>query len=75
MRQHVAYRFAFEASHFYCLPQLSVEENEQLFGKASCHHGHNYLVEVVYRLSPQAPPATLETLARATRSSIIAALT
>lgn len=70
MRQRVAYRFAFEASHFYRLPHLSVEENEQLFGKASCHHGHNYLVEVVYRLSPQAPHAALETLARATRQRI-----
>lgn len=70
MRQRVAYRFAFEASHFYRLPHLSDEENARLFGKASRHHGHNYQVEVVYRLAPQTPAAALETLAHATRQRI-----
>jgi 6-pyruvoyltetrahydropterin/6-carboxytetrahydropterin synthase len=70
MRQHVAYRFAFEASHFYRLPHLSDEENAHLFGKASRHHGHNYQVEVAYRLTPQTPLAALETLAHATRQRI-----
>lgn len=70
MRQRVAYRFAFEASHFYRLPHLSDEENAHLFGKASRHHGHNYQVEVVYRLTPQTPLAALETLAHATRQRI-----
>jgi 6-pyruvoyltetrahydropterin/6-carboxytetrahydropterin synthase len=70
MRQRVAYRFAFEASHFYRLPHLSDEENAHLFGKASRHHGHNYQVEVVYRLAPQTPLAALETLAHATRQRI-----
>jgi 6-pyruvoyltetrahydropterin/6-carboxytetrahydropterin synthase len=70
MHQRVAYRFAFEASHFYRLPHLSDEENAHLFGKASCHHGHNYQVEVAYRLTPQTPLAALETLAHATRQRI-----
>ena len=70
MRQRVAFRFAFEASHFYRLPHLSDEENARLFGKASRHHGHNYQVEVVYRLAPQTPAAALETLAHATRQRI-----
>ncbi|MGQ9656539.1 MAG: 6-carboxytetrahydropterin synthase [Fimbriimonadales bacterium] len=70
MRQRVAYWFAFEASHFYRLPHLSVEENARLFGKASRHHGHNYQVEVVYQLAPQTPPAALETLVLATRQRI-----
>jgi 6-pyruvoyl tetrahydropterin synthase, putative len=70
MRQCVSYRFAFEASHFYRLPHLSDEENAHLFGKASRHHGHNYQVEVVYRLTPQTPLAALETLAHATRQRI-----
>jgi 6-pyruvoyltetrahydropterin/6-carboxytetrahydropterin synthase len=70
MRQRVAYRFAFEASHFYRLPHLSDEDNARLFGKASRHHGHNYQVEVVYRLAPQTPAAALETLAHATRQRI-----
>jgi 6-pyruvoyltetrahydropterin/6-carboxytetrahydropterin synthase len=66
----VSYRFAFEASHFYRLPHLSDEENAHLFGKASRHHGHNYQVEVAYRLTPQTPLAALETLAHATRQRI-----
>jgi 6-pyruvoyltetrahydropterin/6-carboxytetrahydropterin synthase len=70
MHQRVAYRFAFEASHFYRLPHLSDEENARLFGKASRHHGHNYQVEVVYRLAPQTPSAPIETLAHATRQRI-----
>jgi 6-pyruvoyltetrahydropterin/6-carboxytetrahydropterin synthase len=70
MRQRVAYRFAFEASHFYRLPHLSDKENAHLFGKASRHHGHNYQVEVAYRLTPQTPLAALETLAHATRQRI-----
>jgi 6-pyruvoyltetrahydropterin/6-carboxytetrahydropterin synthase len=70
MRQRVAYRFAFEASHFYRLPHLSDEENAHLFGKASRHHGHNYQVEVAYRLTPQTPLAALETFAHATRQRI-----
>jgi len=70
MHQRVAYRFAFEASHFYRLPHLSDEENAHLFGKASRHHGHNYQVEVAYRLTPQTPAAALETLAHATRQRI-----
>jgi 6-pyruvoyl tetrahydropterin synthase, putative len=70
MRQCVSYRFAFEASHFYRLPHLSDEENAHLFGKASRHHGHNYQVEVAYRLTPQTPLAALETLAHATRQRI-----
>jgi 6-pyruvoyltetrahydropterin/6-carboxytetrahydropterin synthase len=70
MRQRVAFRFAFEASHFYRLPHLSDEENAHLFGKASRHHGHNYQVEVAYRLTPQTPLAALETLAHATRQRI-----
>jgi 6-pyruvoyltetrahydropterin/6-carboxytetrahydropterin synthase len=70
MHQRVAYRFAFEASHFYRLPHLSDEENAHLFGKASRHHGHNYQVEVAYRLAPQTPLAALETLAHATRQRI-----
>jgi 6-pyruvoyltetrahydropterin/6-carboxytetrahydropterin synthase len=70
MHQRVAYRFAFEASHFYRLPHLSDEENAHLFGKASRHHGHNYQVEVAYRLTPQTPLAALETLAHATRQRI-----
>jgi 6-pyruvoyl tetrahydropterin synthase, putative len=70
MRQRVSYRFAFEASHFYRLPHLSDEDNARLFGKASRHHGHNYQVEVVYRLAPQTPAAALETLAHATRQRI-----
>jgi 6-pyruvoyltetrahydropterin/6-carboxytetrahydropterin synthase len=70
MRQRVAFRFAFEASHFYRLPHLSDEENARLFGKASRHHGHNYQVEVAYRLTPQTPLAALETLAHTTRQRI-----
>jgi len=70
MRQRVAYRFAFEASHFYWLPHLSEEENARLFGKAARHHGHNYQVEVVYSLAAQTPSATLETLFQATRQRI-----
>lgn len=70
MHQRVAFRFAFEASHFYRLPHLSDEENAHLFGKASRHHGHNYQVEVAYRLTPQTPLAALETLAHATRQRI-----
>jgi 6-pyruvoyltetrahydropterin/6-carboxytetrahydropterin synthase len=70
MHQRVAYRFAFEASHFYRLPHLSDEENAHLFGKASRHHGHNYQVEVAYRLAPQTPSAPIETLAHATRQRI-----
>ncbi len=52
MRWRIAQWFAFEASHFYRLPHLSAEENEQLFGKASRHHGHNYRVCVRLRFLP-----------------------
>jgi 6-pyruvoyltetrahydropterin/6-carboxytetrahydropterin synthase len=52
MRWRIAQWFAFEASHFYRLPHLSETENEQLFGKAARHHGHNYRVCVWLRLQP-----------------------
>jgi len=52
MRWRIAQWFAFEASHFYRLPHLSEAENEQLFGKAARHHGHNYCVCVCLRLQP-----------------------
>ncbi|GBC92209.1 6-carboxy-5,6,7,8-tetrahydropterin synthase [bacterium HR15] len=52
MRWRIAQWFAFEASHFYRLPHLSEAENEQLFGKAARHHGHNYRVCACLRLQP-----------------------
>ncbi|MDW8105669.1 MAG: 6-carboxytetrahydropterin synthase [Armatimonadota bacterium] len=52
MRWRVAQWFAFEAAHFYQLPHLSAAENEQLFGKAARHHGHNYRVCVCLHLRP-----------------------
>lgn len=70
MRQRVAYRFAFEASHFYRLSHLSDEENARLFGRATRHHGHNYQVEVVYTLASGSASASLEPLAHATRQRI-----
>ncbi len=38
----------FSASHFCASPDLSVQENETLFGKAARRsgHGHNYVLEV-----------------------------
>ncbi len=52
MRWRVAQWCAFEASHFYRLPHLSIEENEQLFGKAARHHGHNYRVCIQMLIQP-----------------------
>ncbi len=66
--------FAFEASHFYALPHLSVEENAQLFGKVARHHGHNYRVRVRYRAPEAATPALWESLAQQVRRHIDAEL-
>jgi 6-pyruvoyltetrahydropterin/6-carboxytetrahydropterin synthase len=52
MRWRISQWFAFEASHFYRLPHLDLAENEQLFGKAARHHGHNYRVCVCLRFQP-----------------------
>jgi 6-pyruvoyltetrahydropterin/6-carboxytetrahydropterin synthase len=46
MQIQVSRLAAFEASHFYRLPHLSEQENEAQFGKATFHHGHNYLLSV-----------------------------
>lgn len=46
MRIQVSRLAAFEASHFYRLPQLSEQENRARFGNAALHHGHNYLLSV-----------------------------
>ncbi len=70
MGQRVALWFAFEASHYYQLPHLSVEENTRLFGKASRHHGHNYRVQVTVHAQPDTPPAYWEQLAQAIRRHI-----
>ncbi len=34
--------FTFDAAHRLCLPELSEEENEELYGKCSRFHGHTY---------------------------------
>ena len=41
----------FAASHYYHNPELSAEENRQLFGKCNNPHGHghNYLLEVTVK--------------------------
>jgi len=41
----------FSASHYYHNPQLSAEENRQLFGKSGNPngHGHNYTLEVTVK--------------------------
>ena len=41
----------FAASHYYHNPELSPEENRQLFGKCNNPngHGHNYLLEVTVK--------------------------
>ena len=41
----------FEASHFYCIPGVSHEENYRIFGSSANPngHGHNYVVEVTIR--------------------------
>lgn len=46
----------FAASHFYYDPELSPEENQRLFGKCANQngHGHNYLLEVTVRGTPDA---------------------
>lgn len=40
---------AFEASHAFCIPELSDKENYELFGPAANAHGHNYVVEVTIK--------------------------
>ena len=39
-------RAEFSASHFCSNPELSPEQNRELYGKAATPHGHNYVVEV-----------------------------
>ena len=43
----VSRRESFNAAHQLCDPGLSVEENQQIFGKCANLHGHNYVLEVV----------------------------
>jgi 6-pyruvoyltetrahydropterin/6-carboxytetrahydropterin synthase len=43
----VGRRESFNAAHQLCDPDLSDEENRQLFGKCTNLHGHNYVLEVV----------------------------
>jgi 6-pyruvoyltetrahydropterin/6-carboxytetrahydropterin synthase len=47
----VTRRYSFAASHRLHAPQLSEEENRQLYGKCNnpYGHGHNYIVEVSAR--------------------------
>lgn len=44
-------REEFCAAHHLCIPSLSDEENERLYGKCfnPHYHGHNYVVEVTLR--------------------------
>jgi 6-pyruvoyltetrahydropterin/6-carboxytetrahydropterin synthase len=42
----------FSASLRYWRPDLSAEENERLFGRATSRHGHNYRLEVTIRGEP-----------------------
>ena len=58
MLVRITRRRAFEASHRYWLPDLSLAENQALFGKCiSPHgHGHNYVCEAT--ISGQLDPAT-----------------
>ncbi len=46
----------FAASHFYYDPELPAEENQRLFGKCANRngHGHNYLLEVTVKGTPDA---------------------
>ena len=39
-------RTEFSASHFCSNPELSPEQNRELYGKATSPHGHNYVLEV-----------------------------
>ena len=43
----VSRRASFNAAHQLSDPCLSEQENEQLFGKCTRLHGHNYVLEVV----------------------------
>ncbi len=47
----VTRRYQFAASHRLHAPQLSEEENRELYGKCNnpCGHGHNYVLEVSAR--------------------------
>lgn len=51
-------KIEFSASHICASPALSREENERLFGRAAnpAGHGHNYVLEVTVKGSPD--PAT-----------------
>jgi 6-pyruvoyltetrahydropterin/6-carboxytetrahydropterin synthase len=42
----------FSTSLRYCRPDLSLAENEQLFGRNVAQHGHNYRLEVTLRGEP-----------------------
>ena len=44
-------RAEFSASHYYCVPDLSPEENQRLFGKCANQngHGHNYTIELTVK--------------------------
>ncbi len=44
----------FSASLRYARPELSAEENRQLFGRKAFQHGHNYRLEVTLRGEPDA---------------------
>ena len=48
---YVTRRAEFSASHYYCNPHWTAEENQRVFGKCSnpLGHGHNYTVEVTVR--------------------------
>ena len=41
----ISCRLEFSASHYYRAAGWSEEDNFKSFGKASRHHGHNYMVE------------------------------
>lgn len=45
---YITRKFHFAASHRVCLPELSDEENNRIFGKCANPngHGHNYILEV-----------------------------
>lgn len=67
-------QFEFSASHRLHNPDLSDEENRNLFGKCNNPHGHghNYLVDVTVERTPQTPGAPRpEAMADIVKSTVI----
>ncbi|MBI3684582.1 MAG: 6-carboxytetrahydropterin synthase [Acidobacteria bacterium] len=65
----LARRYRFSASHRLHAPQLSAEQNREIYGKCNNPHGHghDYLLEVIVRGEPDPATGLLLSVARLDR--------